>query len=186
MLGSWKPVVVGVGIFFGLLITLIIFSPPTFAATLLLGGLVLIASTLCLFATTSLFKEGLTLLHLLQPHFKALSEKTFAGNTLMDLMGLGGEYHTVLESLHEVVLSKLNSTAGQWGFNISDITSLPNLTDLSTTPAKLGNNLPGVVELMNYDYSMLLELITSNWAVTTRNLVVEVSSWAFGTGMYGR
>jgi hypothetical protein len=132
MLGSWKPVVVGVSILFGIVIlTLIIFSPPTFAAILLLGTLMLLASTLCIFGTTSLFQEGLALLNLLEPHFKYLSERNFAMNTL-ELMGLSGEYKTVLESLHEVVFTKLNTTAGQWGLNISDITSLPNLTDLST------------------------------------------------------
>eukprot|EP00026_Physarum_polycephalum_P004425 Phypoly_transcript_04444.p1 GENE.Phypoly_transcript_04444~~Phypoly_transcript_04444.p1 ORF type:complete len:640 (+),score=73.98 Phypoly_transcript_04444:91-2010(+) len=181
MLGSWKPVVAGVSIIFGILIlTLIIFSPPTFAAILLLGTLTILASTLCIFATTSLFQEGLALLNLLEPHFKYLSDRNFAMNTL-EMMGLGGEYQTVLESLHEVVFTKLNTTAGQWGLNISNITSLPNLTELSTVQR---DNLPGFAELMNYDYSALLELITSSWAVTTRNVVIEVSSWAFGTGLY--
>ena len=185
MLGSWKPVLAGVGIFLGLVIlSLVLFSPPTFAAMLLLGALMFLASTLCIFATTSLFQEGLAILRLLEPHFKSLSEKNFAAKALMEFMGLGAEYQAVLESLHEVVLTKLNDTAGQWGLNISNITNLSNLTDLST-PTKLGNNLPGFAELMKYDYSALLELITSSWAVTTRNVVIEVSSWAFGTGLYG-
>lgn len=185
MLGSWKPVVACIGVFIGLtILSLIIFSPPTFAAMLLLGSLMLLAGTLCIFATTSLFQEGLTLLHLLEPHFKTLSEKNFAVSALMELMGFeGSEYQAALESIHEVVFTKLNSTAGLWGLNLSQFTSLNNFTD---TPAKLGSNLPAFADLVNYDYSVLMELVTSSWAVTTRNVVLELSSWAFGTGLYGK
>lgn len=177
MIGSWRPVMVGVFILLLLLIISIIFlSPPTFAAVLLLTALVLIVGTILLFGTTSLIHEGLILLKLLEPHLQVLSEKRYAADTFMEMMGVGSEYRNVFTSLHEVVVNRLNTT---WGFNISEF---GNLTELSTT-TKFGD-LPRVEEFLKYDYTALMEWISGSWGVTTRNVVMHVSGWAFGTSFY--
>lgn len=183
MLGSWRPAMVGVFIILFLLIIFLIFlSPPTFAAILLLAALILTVGTLAIFGTTSLIQEGFTLLKLLEPHLHALSEKRYAADTFMEMMGLGSEYRNAFTSLHEIVVNRLNST---WGFNISDIgnVNLSNFTELSTP--RLGENLPRLDEILKYDYTALMEWVTGSWGVTTRNVVMHVSGWAFGTSFYG-
>lgn len=181
MLGSWKPVVIGFFVILFLLIAfLILLSPPTFAAILLLTALFLTIGTLAIFSTTSFIHEMFTLLQLLEPHIKYLSQKKFETDAVLEIFGIGHEYRSVFASFHDVVLTKLTETAGEWGWNITNFgnftnfSTLSNLTDLATSD-----------DLFNkYDYSTVMDLVTGSWGVATRNVFVQLSGWAFGTSFY--
>ncbi len=164
-------------------------SAATFAAVVLVVSLLLSFVILCHFSTTQLFREGIVLMHLVEPLVKTLPRQELVSNKILET--IGGDYGLVASSTISGFLRKLNST--QWNVTDIGLATIGNITDYNFFgDIPFLDNLSSwddVTSLGMGDFDNVMGIINSGWAVTTRTVVVEVVKFAgkftFGSSLFG-